>query len=118
MTDNPNQAPEDVGAPQSYLVLKDGTSVYDRAGDHVGDVEHVLKDEAGDIFHGLIIKTGNGHRFAPGDLVDGIYEHAVIVAVPAGQLPTPSADAAARTADQDGFVNGLKRAWEWLIQPK
>jgi hypothetical protein len=46
MTDNANQAPEDIGAPQSYLVLKNGTPVYDRAGDHVGDVEHVLADEA------------------------------------------------------------------------
>lgn len=118
MTDNPNQAPEDIGAPQSYLVLKDGTAVYDRAGDHVGDVAHVLKDEADDIFHGLIVKTGDGHRFAAGDQVDGIYEHAVIVAVPADQLPTPSADSAAKTADQGGFVSGLKRAWDWLIEPK
>jgi uncharacterized protein YrrD len=118
MTDNPNPAPEDIGAPQSYLVLKDGTSVYDRGGDHVGDVEHVLKDEVGDIFHGLIIETRHGHRFAPGDLVDGIYERGVIVAVPAEELPAPSADAAAKTAEDDGFVNGLKRAWEWLIQPK
>ena len=118
MTDNQNQAPEDIGAPQSYLVLKPGTSVYDRSGDHVGDVEHVLTDEAEDIFHGLILKTGDGHRFAPSDQVDGIYEHAVIVAVPASQLPTPSADTAAKTADQDGFVNGLKRAWDWLIEPK
>ena len=37
MTDNQNQAPEDIGAPQSYLVLKPGTSVYDRSGDHVGE---------------------------------------------------------------------------------
>jgi len=118
MTDNPNQAPEDIGAPQSYLVLKDGTAVYDRAGDRVGDVEHVLTDEAEDIFHGLIIKTQDGHRFAPSDLVDGIYEHAVIVAVPAGQLPTPSADTAAKAAEDDGFGHALKRAWEWLIQPK
>jgi hypothetical protein len=118
MTDNQSQAPEDIGAPQSYLVLADGTSVYDRAGDKVGEVEHVLTDEAEDIFHGLIIKTGDGHRFAPSDLVDGIYEHAVIVAVPAGQLPAPSADSAAKAADEDGFGAGLKRAWDWLIQPK
>ena len=118
MTDNANQAPEDIGAPRSYLVLQDGTPVYDRAGDHVGDVEHVLADDAQDIFHGLIVKTGDGHRFAPGEKIDGIYEHAVIVAVPADQLPTPSADAAAKKADEDGFGNGLKRAWEWLIEPK
>jgi hypothetical protein len=92
--------------------------VYDRAGDHVGDVEHVLADDAEDIFHGLVIKTGDGHRFASGELVDGIYEHAVIIAVPAGELPTPSADAAAKAADDDGFATGLKRAWDWLIQPK
>ncbi len=116
MTDNANQAPEDIGAPQSYLVLKDGTSVYDRAGDHVGDVEHVLADDAEDIFHGLVIKTGDGHRFAGSDQVDGLFEHGVIVAEPADRLAVPSADGPAEAAEN--HTTGLRRAWDRLIQPK
>ncbi|MCA2216858.1 PRC-barrel domain-containing protein [Jidongwangia harbinensis] len=108
----------DLGEPQSFLVLEDGTPVYDRSGSTVGTVAHVLADDAQDVFHGLIIKTGQGHRFATGDQVDGIYAHGVIVSQPADQLPEPSEDAAARAADDDKTGGGLRRAWEWLIQPK
>lgn len=110
MTDSANQAPEDLGAPQSYLVLADGTAVYDRSGDRVGTVDHVLSDDGADVFHGLVIKTADGQRFAPGAQVDGIFEHGVIIAVPASELPTPSADAEEKSA--------LRRAWDWIIEPK
>ncbi|OJF10386.1 PRC-barrel domain-containing protein [Couchioplanes caeruleus] len=108
-------APEDLGAPQSFLVLADGTPVFDRAGDRVGAVEHVLADDGADIFHGLVVKTADGHRYAAADQVDGIYEHGVIVAVSADRLAEPSEDAAART---DSVADGLRRAWNWLVQPK
>jgi len=104
-----DQAPEDIGAPIAFQVLKDGTAVYDRAGDKVGDVVHVLADDADDIFHGLIVKTGAGHRYASADLVDGLFQHGVIVAEPAAKLPEP-----AENADEPF----LKRAWDWLIEPK
>ena len=118
MTDNSSRAPEDIGAPQSYLVLKDGAPVYDRSGDSAGTVAHVLADERSDVFHGLVLNTAHGHRFVTGGQVDGIYEHAVIIAVPAAQLPEPSEDAAARAADDTSLADGLRRAWDWLIQPK
>ena len=107
---------EDIGAPVAYLVLKNGTAVFDRSGDPVGEVEHVLADEREDVFHGLLVKTEAGHRFASGDQVDGIYERAVILTVPADQLPEPSEETVAK-AEHDG-PSSLRRAWEWLIQPK
>ena len=118
MTENSNQAPEDIGAPQSYLVLSDGTPVYDRSGSWVGTVAHVLADDRSDVFHGLVLDTPHGRRFASGGQVDGIYERAVIVAMPADQLPEPGADAAAKAADDVSLADGLRRAWDWLIQPK
>ncbi|WP_067496781.1 PRC-barrel domain-containing protein [Actinoplanes sp. TFC3] len=108
-------APEDLGAPQSFLVLSDDTPVYDRAGDKVGTVEHVLSDDQDEIFNGLVIKTKDGHRYAAATLVDGIYERAVIIAQPAAQLPEPSENA---TGDDSSLTDGLRRAWNWLIQPK
>lgn len=111
-----NTAPEDLGAPVSYLVLKDGTAVYDRSGDRVGTVDHVLADEPASLFHGLLIKTADGHRFAAGDQVDGLFEHGVIVTEPAGRLATPSADTPAGLAENR--ATGLKRAWDWLIRPQ
>jgi uncharacterized protein YrrD len=110
MAENSSEAPEDLGAPQSYLVLADGTPVWDRSGDSAGTVEHVLADEREDIFHGLILKTHDGHRYASSDQVDGIFEKGVIVSVPAKNLPEPAESA---TADSP-----LRRAWDWLIQPK
>lgn len=111
------EAPEDLGAPVAYLVLKDGTPVYDESGARAGEVEHVLDDEQSDVFHGLIVKTPQGHRFAPADKVSGLFEHGVILTVPGADLPEPSEDPSARVADE-GLQDTLKRAWNWLIQPK
>jgi hypothetical protein len=116
MTDN--QAPEDLGAPVAYLVLKRGTSVFDLSGDKIGEVEHVLDDEATDVFHGLLVKTSAGHRFAGSGQVDGLFEHGAILNVPLDQLPEPSADPAAQAVEDANLAASLKRAWAWLIQPK
>jgi uncharacterized protein YrrD len=112
-----NEAPEDLGAPVAYLVLKDGTPVFDRSGAKVGTVEHVLADEREDVFHGLIVDTPQGHRFAAAEQVDGLFEHGAIIAVPGADLPEPSEDPSARVADE-GMRETLKRAWQWLVQPK
>jgi hypothetical protein len=104
-----NNAPEDLGAPQSYLVLAEGTPAFDRAGNAAGKVEHVLADDREDIFHGLVLKTPDGHRYASADQVDGIFEHGVIVSVPAGELPEPT---------ESSLTDGLRRAWNWLVQPR
>jgi sporulation protein YlmC with PRC-barrel domain len=105
---------QDLGEPVSYLVTKDGTPVFDSSGDRAGEVEHVLADEDEDVFHGLIVKTADGHRFAAADRIDGLYEHGVIISTPVAQLPEPSADA----VGDDSLKASLKRAWDWLIQPK
>jgi hypothetical protein len=118
MTDSESQAPEDLGAPVSYLVLADGTPVYDRSGTPVGKVEHVLKDEGADIFHGLVLTTAKGDRYAPSDLVDGIFEHGVIAAQPLDELPEPSADPAANAAISESLASELKRAFAWLTRGK
>jgi len=43
-------------------------------------------------------------------------EHGAIVAVPAAELPEPSEETLAKA--DDSFADGLRRAWNWLIQPK
>ncbi|WP_305789206.1 PRC-barrel domain-containing protein [Symbioplanes lichenis] len=110
-----NTAPEDLGAPQSFLVLADGTPVYDRSGEPAGSVAHVLADDKDEIFQGLVLKTGDGHRFAAASQIDGIFERAVIIGPPAKDLPEPSENA---TSDDSSLADGLRRAWHWLVQPK
>ena len=102
----------------SYLVLPDSTAVYDRSGARVGEVEHVLADDQADVFHGLTVRTPDGHRFAPAAKVDGLYQNGVIVAVPAAELPAPSSDPAAQQAEDDNLVGHLKSAWEKLVKPR
>ncbi len=111
-----NSAPEDLGAPQSFLVLADGTPAYDRSGAEVGSVAHVLADDRDEIFQGLVLKTGEGHRFAAASRVDGIFERGVIIAVPAAELPEPTEETASRAENDED--SGLRRAWNWLIEPK
>ena len=114
-----NTAPEDLGAPQSFLVLADGTPVYDRAGDKVGTVAHVLSDDRDEIFQGLVVQTPDGHRYAAATQIDGLFEHGVIVAVPAAELHEPTEETMAKASDHDAsFTDGLRRAWNWLVQPK
>nr|BFE76117.1 hypothetical protein GCM10020092_094180 [Actinoplanes digitatis] len=43
---------------------------------------HVLADRQEDIFHGLVLKTSDGHRYASASQVDGIFERGVIISVP------------------------------------
>ncbi|WIM97521.1 hypothetical protein ACTOB_001049 [Actinoplanes oblitus] len=104
---------EDLGEPVAYLVLREGVPVYAPSGDTVGTVEHVVADEREDVFHGLLIKTADGHRFATGEQVAGLYENGAIVTEPAESLARPSAD-----LPQGRHDSGLKRAWDWLVQPR
>lgn len=115
----------DQGPPIGYLDLRDGTTVYDRDGAHVGVVEHVLADEDVDIFHGLIVRTPpptNRHLFATRDQIGDLYQRAVSLSVPAQELHVPDGDTPARNAAGGTVHNpvqeGLRRAWDWLSRPK
>ncbi|HET8661532.1 MAG TPA: PRC-barrel domain-containing protein [Micromonosporaceae bacterium] len=110
---------EDLGAPIAYPVLGGGTPVLDPDGTEVGAVEHVLADEATGVFHGLIVRTTGGrHLFADRDQVEALYERGVRLAVPGDALREPSEDAVAEEATRDPLADGLRRAWEWLSQPR
>lgn len=116
---------EDLGAPIAYLVLKEGTPVYDRDGDQVGVVEHVLADDPVDIFHGLIVHTlplPGRHLFAAADQIAELRERRVLLSVGRGDLPEPTERTAARDTG-DGPMDsplqaGLRRAWDWLSQAR
>jgi len=58
--------PSGLGRPVAYLVVTDGTPVYDKHGERVGVVEHVLADEDLDIFHGLVVHPSAPRPVHPG----------------------------------------------------
>ncbi|MFI1989886.1 PRC-barrel domain-containing protein [Actinoplanes sp. NPDC020271] len=104
---------EDLGEPVAYQVLRKGVPVYALNGDTVGTVEQVLADEREDLFHGLLITTPDGPRVATGTQVAELYERGAIVTETADRLPRPSAD----LPEGRHEASGLKRAWDWLVQP-
>ena len=107
----------------SYLTLKAGAPVISADGERIGTVEHVLMDEAADIFDGLVIDMRlrpGGLHFVDAPEVAEIGPDGVRLTISAGeaeQLPKPSANPAVMehhgVEDSEGKLeHELRRAWE------
>jgi hypothetical protein len=113
------------GDPISYLTLQPGADVLSADGERVGVVEHVLRDEAADIFDGIVIDVRSGpggHRFvdAPevGAMRDGAV-HLTLTAAQVGQLPQPAENPAVvehhgAEDSESPLEHKLRRAWEMI----
>ena len=110
----------DLGAPIAYLVLRTGTPVYDRDGERVGVVEHVLADEAVDIFHGLVVHTEplpGRHVYADADQIVALCERGVLLSAGRGELPEPAAPPKPgheESSLESPLHAGLRRACDWI----
>lgn len=118
---------DDAGLPIAYLVLREGTPVFDRRGERIGVVKHVLADEDLDIFHGLIIQTlplFGRHLFADADQIAELRERGVLLSVPGTELHQPRRDGRGERPgrqEQTGpeqtentLQARLRRAWDWI----
>lgn len=112
---------DDLGAPISYLVLREGTAVLSADGAQLGTVKRVLAAEEQDIFDGLILDTPDGDRFVDADHVAALYERGAVLAIrgeDARHLPEPTAGPAAMSVTPDDAAGGhelgdaLRRAWD------
>jgi sporulation protein YlmC with PRC-barrel domain len=95
----------DEGLPIAYEVLEEGVPVYSSDGEQVGSVDRVVAAPEEDIFHGIVIRTGGGRRFVPGDEVASLHEHGVdlrIDAAQAAQLPAPHGSASSWRVHEPG----------------
>jgi len=116
----------DLGERCAYQVLGKGTPVYSSDGENVGTVTHVLDVPSEDVFDGVIIEDvpgAEGHRFVDADEVADIHERGLVLkldAVAARDLPRPSANPAAMSANIDTIPDGaarhakLRRAWDLI----
>jgi uncharacterized protein YrrD len=113
----------DLGPPASYLVLEAGVPVYSSDGDTLGKVEHVLADDASDVFDGIVIDTSvlpGGHRFVDAPQVDRIHERGVVLTLDrheAQGLPQPSENPPAMGTDpadleESELTRKLRHAWD------
>ena len=113
----------DLGPPIAYVTLAEGTPVYDRRGERVGVVEHVLADEQHDIFEGLIVHTlplPGRHVFADAEQIAELHERGALLSVDGDALPEPPGerDRARETGEGEDVESPLqarlRRAWDWL----
>ncbi len=110
--------------PASFLTLEPGTSVVDRFGQTVGEVQRVLLHEDG-AFDGIIVRTRVGRRFVDAPDVRRISQGAVTLGITIVEVEHPAADAHGRQgapaarygrtavteADRDAVIDALKRAY-------
>lgn len=115
----------DLGDPTSYLQIEDGVPVLSSDGREVGKLEHVLADEATDIFDGIIVdlKVGDGgYRFADATEVAELHEQGIVLGLDAAaceRLPAPSENPPAMGTDPadvagSGATDKLRRAWDYI----
>jgi|SRR6185503_6049207 uncharacterized protein YrrD len=114
---------QDLGPPVSYIVLEEGTPVYDRNGKRIGVVDHVQADMQLDIFDGVIVHTlplPGRHVFADVDQIAEMHERGVVLSAERDELHQPPDESAKskRQSDEDRpespLEARLRRAWDWI----
>jgi hypothetical protein len=87
----------DEGLPIAYQVLEEGVPVYSSDGQQLGTVDHVVAAPDEDIFHGIVMRSGDGRHFIAADQVGQLHEHGVDLRIDAAEgaaLPPPEPGAA------------------------
>ena len=105
----------DEGLPIAFQVLDEGVPVYASDGEQVGTVDHVVSAIEQDIFHGLVIRTGQEQRFVAADLVASLHERGVDLKPDASDitaLPTPHGGAAVYRDSEPGTK---PRPWRHFV---
>ena len=111
---------DDLGPPIAYTVLEEGTPVYDRNGERIGVVDHVMGDMQLDIFEGVIVHPRplpGRHLFADVEQIAELHERGVLLAVGRDELDEPPNESAQTKSDEDERVESplqarLRRAWD------
>jgi hypothetical protein len=91
--------------------------------ERLGAVEHVLADEASDVFDGIVVDRTvlpGGHRFVDASQVDEIHQRGVLLTLSADdaeKLPEPSENPAAMGTDpaeveESDLQRKLRGAWD------
>jgi hypothetical protein len=110
---------DDLGPPIAYTAVAEGTPVFDKDGERVGVVDHVVADFGLDIFDGVLVHTlplPGRHRFADVEQIAAMHERGVVLSVGRDELYEPPGR---RRPDDDDSPESplearLRRAWDWL----
>lgn len=93
------------GTPIAYSALGKGVPVVSSAGRQFGTVDFVVAIPEEDVFHGIVVVTGDGRRFVAAERIEQITTTQVRCALNDEQiaaLPSPSSEVAdARCSDEE-----------------
>ena len=115
----------DYGPPTSYMAVEEGCEVVSSDDQKVGTVKHVLADDEEDVFDGIVIHTHlgpGGLHFVDAPQVRECFERAVLLSIPASQvpeLPKPTANPAVMELhgaedSESSLQRKLHRAWDLI----
>ncbi len=114
----------DYGHQIAYTLVEEGLPVVASDGAEVGTVKRVLHDEGADIFDGIVVSTPDGERFVDAPEVEGLYERAVVLTLPASvaaalpeHTPAPAVvdvtpDDVVEDTPADKARSVARRAWD------
>lgn len=105
---------DDLGGRIAYLALREGVAVYDRDGERIGVVEHVVADGSVDIFDGVVVRVRPApghHRFADAEQIAELRERGVVLSVDSGALHHVRDD---HPRGESPLEARLRRAWDRL----
>jgi hypothetical protein len=112
----------DLGAPSSYLNLRQGAPVLSKQGDRVGTVHVVVADRDADVFDAIVVREEEGLRVALAEEVLEIRENGVVLGLSTREchlLRKPSAGPPEMATGPEDTVpdrlrERLRRAWELI----
>ena len=105
----------DEGFPVAYQVLEKDVPVYAAGGALVGTVDHVVAAPDLDIFHGIVMRVGEGRRFVLAEQVASLHERGVDLSIDeaeAAALPEPHG---AAPVWHDGEPGAKPSGWKHLV---
>jgi hypothetical protein len=95
--------------------------VYDRAGERIGVVDHVMVDGRTGIFEGVIVHARplpGRHLYAHHDQIAEVHERGVVLSVGRDELHAIDATRSRRTRSErlpePKLEAILRRAWDWI----
>jgi len=107
----------DEGLPIAYEVLEEGVPVYATDAAQVGTVDHVVAAPELDIFHGIVMRVGDGHGrlFVPAEVIESLHERGVDLTIDAAEVGALHEPHGAAPVWRDSEPGVKPSGWKHLV---
>jgi hypothetical protein len=105
----------DEGLPIAYQVLEEGVPVYAMGAEQVGTVDHVVAAPELDVFHGIVMRVGDGRRFVPAEVIESLHERGVDLSIDAAEVVALQEPHGAAPVWRDSEPGVNPSGWKHLV---